>query len=258
MPRYTFYTYRLVGHLCLFICISANNEEIQSLQFDKQSQGGSIITKLINPNDFDTLSTPPFSFTRPPLHTSLTQHLSIQLMLPIICTPLLVYDVIRTAVNLQRAGSQALTPSLTRCLRYRFPYCANITHVFRYCYLFCMICFGKILLQDKWGAQQGRRMTDSHTDADMLFFTFPPIRRDLPATPFQLSAAMAFWVSVWSASLFPVQTESHRRKLCLPSWAPAVGALWSFKATETHVWYFCLYPDWTFQVHVKGTESLQT
>lgn len=39
-------------------------------------------------------------------------------------------------------------------------------------------------------------------------------------TPFQLSAAVAFWVSVWSASLFPVQTESHRRKLCLPSWAP--------------------------------------
>lgn len=129
---------------------------------------------------------------------------------------------------------------------------------FRYCYLFCMICFGKILLQDKWGTQQGRRMTDSHTDADMLFFPFPPIRRALPATPFQLSAAMAFWVSVWSASLFPVQTESHRRKLCLPSWAPAVGALWSFKATETHVWYFCLYPDWEFQVHVKGTESLQT
>ena len=38
----------------------------------------------------------------------------------------------------------------------------------------------------------------------------------------------------------------------------AVGALWSLKAVETHVWYFCLYPDWTFQVHVKGAETLQT
>lgn len=63
---------------------------------------------------------------------------------------------------------------------------------------------------------------DLHTKSDMLFFMFPPYSKcfERPATPFQLGAAVAFWASVWSASLFPVQTESHRRKLCLPSWAP--------------------------------------
>lgn len=41
-----------------------------------------------------------------------------------------------------------------------------------------------------------------------------------PATPFQPGAVVAFWASVWSASFFPVQAESHGRKLCLPSWEP--------------------------------------
>lgn len=54
-----------------------------------------------------------------------------------------------------------------------------------------------------------------------IIFTFLTILKgfETPVTLFQLNAAMAFWASVWSASLFPVQTENHRRKLCLLSWA---------------------------------------
>ena len=76
-----------------------------------------------------------------------------------------------------------------------------------------------------------------------------------PAAPFQLTLAMAFWAGVWSASLFPVQTESHKRKLCLLS-CHIVGALWSLKAAETHVWYFCFYLVWTFQVDLKKNQVL--
>lgn len=70
-------------------------------------------------------------------------------------------------------------------------------------YLHCRIYLGKI----------SRAYT--HIKKWFLFFTF---LRIWSATLLQLSVAVAFWASVWSASLFPVQTESHRRKLCLPSW----------------------------------------
>lgn len=56
-------------------------------------------------------------------------------------------------------------------------------------------------------------------DVTCYFSTFPPIEGALKraTTAFQLREAVAFWARVWSASLFPVQTESHRRKPCLPS-----------------------------------------
>lgn len=60
--------------------------------------------------------------------------------------------------------------------------------------------------------------TFTHTHLSFLFLFLFYLQR--PATQFQHSVAMAFWSSVWSASLFPFQTESHRRKLCLPSWEP--------------------------------------
>lgn len=72
---------------------------MQSVQFNKQSQGGTIITQLINLNDFDThLLFLYFPVVAPPaLTSSPTHHLSIQIMLPIIYTlPLLIYDVMRT------------------------------------------------------------------------------------------------------------------------------------------------------------------
>ncbi len=77
---------------------------MQILQFNKQSAGGSIITLLTYPNGFDNRpSSPLFSFIPPPPHPlspSLTRHLSIQLMHPIISALLLllIYDVIRSGL----------------------------------------------------------------------------------------------------------------------------------------------------------------
>lgn len=62
----------------------------------------------------------------------------------------------------------------------------------------------------------------------------------------------AFWVGVWSASLFPVQTESHRRKL-FAALSATVESLWSLKVTETQL-RLCW--DWTFQVEVKEAKTL--
>lgn len=59
----------------------------------------------------------------------------------------------------------------------------------------------------------------------MFYLKFNPLLQYLKCfqrrvTPFQLSLAVTFWAAVWSASLFPAQTQCHRRKLCLPSWVP--------------------------------------
>lgn len=68
------------------------------------------------------------------------------------------------------------------------------------------------------------RNTFSKIKRHVIFHVFPWMKMlKRVMTSFQLRGVVAFWASVWSASLFPVQTESRRRKQCLQSWEPQPG-----------------------------------
>ena len=86
----------------------------------------------------------------------------------------------------------------------------------------------------------------------MLFFpgflTWKVPDGNIPPSCMQVAAV---WVRAWTASLFPVQTETTGGNGLL-LW---VDSLWSLKVTETQLrpcW------DWTFQVEGRGAKPAQS
>lgn len=190
------------------------------MQFNKQSQGGSIIIQLINPDDSNRhlllLSYHFFLLLLTVCPFFLTKHLFVLLILPIICVVLfLIYDVIRAGLLISNTGTNAITRNTFCDTVFSILYTAWDKDIYTVWFI-----LGKSCTSTNQTLSRALNLWIC-TLKVKLFFTFLTVLKgfETPVTLFQLNAAMAFWASVWSASLFPVQTESHRRKLCLLSWA---------------------------------------
>ncbi len=147
--------------------------------------------------------------------------------------------------------------TFTLCLWYWFLYCANKIHAWDKVICAAWFILGKYCTS--WKEKQGSRPMDLHLKVTCYFsrfLLFKVLWKTCDSIPAQCSRGLLSQCLI--SFLVSCPNREPQEETVFTELSAAVGALWSLKATETHVWYFCFYPDWTFQVHVKGTESLQT
>lgn len=102
--------------------------------------------------------------------------------------------------------------------------------------------------------------TFSQNRRDMLFFHISPhwrcFEKSHDSVPAQRSRGLLSPRLI--SFLVSCPNREPQEETVFTERSAAAAALWSLKAAETHVWYFCSHPRWTWQVHVTGASQSQT
>lgn len=116
-----------------------------------------------------------------------------------------------------------------------------------------MIYSGNIQHLYKWRTQHSRATKRwIYTPEVTCYFSRFPLFNSRGSLPAHCSRGLLSQCLISFLVSFP--NKKPQEETVFTELSTAVGVLWSLKAAETHVWYFYLDLDWTFQVHVKGTK----